>query len=234
MASDDWTELANVLSAGIVARGASGGFTPPNGGGTAVYVAHCLDGTVTGAVGSYCNLANYGPLASGGSIRACVKRLSSAANTGFSPFLYILAGGTDVADNAYLLGLEDRDPYRIVLRKGSILGGIPEATDGEYLRRSSDEYQISDDLWHHIRLDALVEPTGDVVLNVYESDLSTHACTAPSWSAITGMAQFVDDVAGVNSGSLPYTSGYAGFASAHQEQISARVAWDHIQLLRQT
>jgi len=234
MSSVDWTEQGNSLSAGIVARGATGGITPPNGGGSAVYAMNCLDGTVIGGVALRVALSDYNPTAKGASVRGTVKKLSSASNTGFTPFLFCMCGGTDIDDNAYILGLENRHPYRIVLVKGSLLAGVPEAVDGAYLRRSSDEYQITEDKHHHLRLDAIAQPSGDVYLQVYENDLDVNPVTAPVWTAIPGMAQFVDDVAGINSGSVPYTAGYLGFGSIFQEAVSTRVAFDHFQALRQT
>lgn len=234
MSSADWTVLGNSLSTGILARAASSGFTVPNGGGTNVYAMNSFDGTVIGAAGLYTDLPNFNPTADGASVRCCIKRLSGAGTTGWSPFAFVLAGGTDVDDNAYIIGLEDRDPYRIVVVKGSMIAGVPEALAGAYLRRSSSEYQISEDLWHHVRLDALVQPGGDVYLQVFENDLLTNPCTAPVWQPITGMAQFIDDAAGINSGSLPYTSGYGGYAMAVQEAITRRSLFDHFQLIRQT
>lgn len=236
MSSSDWAELGNSLAGGIVARAASGGFTAPNGGGSYVHAMNSLSADAEGAVGLYCNLANFNPTAQGASIRACIKRYQSAKNTGWSPLIFCMASGHDVDDNAYILGLEDRDPYRIVLVKGSLVNGIPDMDieGNSYLRISSAEYQISDGLYHHLRLDATYQPTGDVKLDVYESDLSAHACTAPSWTAIGGMASFVDDAAGINSGSLPYTSGYGGWATTFFGEISVRSLFDHIQLIRQT
>lgn len=234
MASTDWAALDNELGFADLAQDVTAGITPPNGGGTHVYALNCLDGTVTGAAGKYCLIGNFSPTSSGTWIAGAVKRLSSAQNTGFSPLLYIMATGHDVNDGGYLLGLEDADPYRIVLRKGTIIGGIPVAADGEYLRRSSAQYQISDDLWHHIALEAVEQPNGEIYLNCWESDLVAHAVTAPVWTAIPGMTQFIDDAVGINSGTLPHSGGgYCGFAMAVAEAIGTRSAFDHIQLRRQ-
>jgi hypothetical protein len=61
-----------------------------------------------------------------------------------------------------------------------------------------------------LRLDWVVNPGGDIILKVYENDLDTNPVDAPVWEAITGMDDFVDDALGINSGSLPYTSGRWG------------------------
>jgi hypothetical protein len=233
MADSDWANLNNELTPAEVGKDTTASLTPPNGGGTHVYAFNSLDGTVTGAAGKYCLLANFAPTASGSWIAAALKRLSSASLTGFSPLLYIQATGNDVSDNAYLLGLENADPYRIVLRKGTIIGGIPQANDGEYLRRSSQQYQISDDLWHHIAVEAVRQPNGEVYLNCWENDLSVNPVTAPVWAAIDGMTQFIDDVPGINSGSAPYGGGYCGFAFSVAEAVAVRAAFDHIQIRRQ-
>jgi len=233
MADSDWANLDSQLTGAEVGQDVTASLTPPNGGGTHVYAFNSLNGTVIGAAGKYCAIANFSPTAEGTWAAAAIKRLSSSQNTGFSPFLFIHASGYDTTDNAYLLGLEDADPYRIVLRKGSIIGGVPQANDGEYLRRSSQQYQISDDLWHHIAVEAVTQPNGEVYLNCWMNDLASNPVTAPSWVAIDGMTQFVDDVPGINSGSAPYGAGYCGFAMAVQEAIAVRAAFDHIQFKRQ-
>lgn len=235
MADTDWGLMDNSLALGAVLHGQDTGITPPSGGGSAVYGFNSIDGEIIGAVGRHTVIANNSPTASGARIQGAIKRLSSAQTTGFSPLFFVSATGTDVNDNGYLLGLEDAAPYRIVLRKGTIIGGIPQATDDEYLRRSSQQYQISDDLWHHIALAATVQPNGEVYLNVYENDLTTNDVTSPVWTAIDGMTQFVDNVTGINSGSAPFTGGgYVGFAFSVQEAIGSRAAFDHIQIRRQT
>jgi hypothetical protein len=243
MSSQDWLDMNNNLELGTVARGASIGFTAPSGGEPSVYAMHCLDGTAIGAVALHCNISNYSPLLSGGRVEMCIKRRAGASNTGFSPFIYIGCVGDDVNDFAYVLGLEDADPYRIVLRKGSLTAGIPAASEGQYFRRSSSQYQISQDLWHHIRLDMIVQPTGDVSLACYENDLSVNNCTSPIWQEINGMPVFVDDVAGINSSEamnladgqeIPLSGGYVGFGCNFQEQVSTRALFDHFHTRRQT
>ena len=237
MSSADWAELDNVLAAGVVERGSNGGVTPPSGGGAAVYAMNSFDGTVVGAVGLYTLIADYSPMAKGGSVIGAVKKIGGAGNDNFAAFLYISASGKDVASMGYVLGLEMTDPYRIVLRKtgtAGLVGGIPEALDGEYLRRSSAQYQVSSELYHHLRLDAILEPTGDVVLECFENDLGAQPIgTTPDWQPIGGMTQFVDDNAGINSGSVPYPSGYVGFCGNWQEAIGRACAFDHLQIERQ-
>lgn len=232
MSSEDWAVLDDGL--GTVEMGVSNGLSVPEGGGDQIYAMNSMDATVTGAVGLYCVIGNFSPLASGGRISACIRRLSSGQNTGFSPFIFLCASGNSVNDTAYLLGLEDYDPYRIVLRKATIISGIPQAADDNYLLRSSAQYQMSSELWHQLRLNAIEQPSGAVTLQVEQNILSTsQPCDNPTWESINGMAPFVDDAVGINTGTVPLIGGYAGFATAYQQSIATRAGFDHIQIMRQ-
>lgn len=231
MAEADWSFLTGGLGVGVVDRGVTSGMTPPNGGGSFVYGFNSL-ATTAGSVGLYTNQANFIPMAKGGSVRGAVKRGASAATTNFSPFLFIGMQGTAVSDLCYMLGLQDTEPYHIVLRKGQMSGGIPEGAPGTLgiLRRSTATF--SPDTWHHLRLDMVVNVSGDVYLKCFANDLTANAVTAPSWAAIAGMDDFVDDSLGINSGSAPYTSGRVGFGFVSSD-ISRRAFVDHLQCLRQ-
>jgi hypothetical protein len=231
MAQADWTELTGSLAVGTVDRGVTAGITPPNGGGSFIYGFNSLAVTA-GAVGFFTNQANFVPMAKGGRITGCVKRGTSGGVTNFSPFLYIGIGGTATTDNCYMLGLMDTDPYHIALRKGQFSGGIPESTVGSLgiLKRSTATY--SPDTWHHLRLDMVVNVSGDVYLKCFANDLTTNAVTSPVWAAIAGMDDFIDDALGVNSGSAPYTSGRAGYGFVTSD-ISRRGYFDHIAIARQ-
>jgi len=231
MSAEDWAELDDSLVA--VEKGATNGLGVPNGGGTQIYAFNSMDAEQIGAAGLRCVIADFQPMSSGGRISACIKRMPSGANTGFSPLIYMAAGGTSVNDTAYLLGLEDADPYRIVLRKATIISGIPATEEGNYLARSSTQFQMSAEAWHQLRLDVIEQPSGAVTLEVAQSDLDSYPCTAPVWTSIDGMAQFVDDAVGANTGSLPLIGGYVGFATAYQESIATVGGFDQIQILRQ-
>ncbi len=234
MALSDWADLDNQLAFASLAAAPDSGITPPSGGGAKVYAFRSLSGTVTGASGLYTRIANFSPTTSGVWAAAALKRIGGAAVTGFAPLLYAAARGHDVNDEAYILGLEDADPYRIVLRKGTIIEGVPVPVTGNYLRRSSQQFQVADDLWHHVALEVLEQPDGEVYLNCWYNDLAVNPVTAPIWQAIPGMAQFIDDRVGHNSGSLPYSGGgYCGFACALAEAIGVEAAVDHVQFRRQ-
>jgi hypothetical protein len=137
----------------------------------------------------------------------------------------------------------DGDPYHIELRKGALSGGVPdEAADPDggnhILMRSIGAFNL--DTWHHLRLDMILQGTGDVLLQCFQNDLQSDAVTSPDWVVIPGMEGpqspaidgFIDDALGVNTGSAPYTSGRAGFG-IHVSEISRRGYFDHLEVIRQ-
>lgn len=235
MASVDWEVLADGLDATSVARGCTAGETPPSGGGSYVYGFNSMIAS-DGAVGLiYQTDPNFYPLASGGSISGCIKRGPSSGISGYSGFLFLGHQGSaikSVNDQAYLIGLEDSEPSRICLVKGTIINGIPVATDDEDSVLASSNASYSNDTWVHIRLDMIVEPSGDVVLQVFTNDLDANPAPTPVWVACPGLEEFIDDALGVNSGSLPFVSGYAGFGFS-TEEISRRHWFDVLQIGRQ-
>jgi hypothetical protein len=237
MAEADFGFLSNGLDAASVKRGVTAGFTPPNGGGTYVFGFNSQT-TSPGAVGLHVGATNnpaFAPLEddtpnpSGGSIRGALKRAVSAAPTGFAPFLFIGLQDVDVEDQGYLLGLSDNDPHEIVLRKGAPIGGL-DPTSADILRIGSATF--TPDAWHHLRLDMIVNPNGDVVLKCFQNDLSSNPVTAPVWTAIPGIADYVDDALGAASESDPFVGGYLGFGF-QTSNLQRRALFDHIQPLRQ-
>jgi len=238
VAEANWTQLGNSLAAGDVSRGVTAGVTPPYGGGTYIFGFNSRT-SVAGAVGYSANQANFGPLRNdlanptGGSIRGAIQRGVSAGPLSFAPMLFIglqnaVPYGT-VNDQGYLLGLSEDDPHEIILRKGAPAGGLLPTASG-VLRRSTAQYLPG--VWLHLRLDMIVNPNGDTVLKVFQSDLDTNLVTAPVWAAIAGMDDIIDDALGINTESLPFSGGFAGFAFQTQD-VSRRGFVDQIQLLRQ-
>lgn len=246
MGSADWTALTDDLNVASLDRGVTTGIARPNGGGSFVFGFNSLINT-QGAAGYYANQVNFAPTAAnkGGRVTGAVKRGVSAGAINFAPFLYLLGQGTSVNDKAYILGLSDEDPHRIVLRKGAIVEGIPSAAPGSsgILRRSTATFAA--DTWLHLRLDAIVNTNGDVILKVLQNDLTANPVTTPVWSPVAGIEDatliashgagtaFVDDSLGVNSGSASFTSGYMGFAFFTKD-ISRRGFFDQIECIRQT
>lgn len=231
MAESNWTFLTGVLSGGVVRRGVTSGITKPNGGGTYVFGFNSVSAT-SGTVALYTAQANFIPTAKGGSITAAIRRGTSASPTGSSCYIFIGAQGTNVSDNAYMLGLSDNQPSSIVLRKGALSSGIVDGEEGDegILRVAADT--VSDGTWVHLRLDMIANPSGDVILKVWQNDLDAHTVALPTWEAVPGMDDYIDDALGVNSGSAPYATGYMGFGF-QSAGISRRAYFDHITCARQ-
>jgi len=235
MASTDWAVLVNSIPNTSFRSGVTSGLTPPLGGGSFVYG---FNSRATGFDGSrvlkYTGDVNFDPFPgnTGGRITGAVKRLPSGGNTGFAPFLYLCEQANDAAGDAYMLGLQDDDPSFIVLRKGSMAQGLPAGLVNEngILRKSSASINV--DEWVHLRMDVIVQGTGDVLLQVFQSDLSVNPVNAPVWQAIPGMDDFIDDALAVNTGSLPLTGGRAGFG-CYANDVSRRAAFDQITIARQ-
>lgn len=209
MAESDFSVFG--AAAADIARGVTAGFTPPNGGGNFVFG---FNSKVSGAkaTGLYYNATNFAPLrddngyATGGSVRGCLKRGRSVSSVGYSIGLFIGLQATTENDTGYILGLSNDDPSAIVLAKTTPLTGL---TSAAALAVSSETFTW--DTWLHLRLDAIVNPNGDVVLKCFRNDLDTNPVTAPVWEAISGLSDFIDDSLGINSGSNPLAGGYGGW-----------------------
>ena len=226
----DWSFLNDGLDVAAVNRGATAGITPPPGGGNFVFAFNSLTAG-TGGVGLFVNLPDFAPMAKGGSIRGCIQRGPGGGPTGFSPFFFLCCQGNSVNDTAYMLGLSDDDPHRIVLRKGAVAVGIPDSEGEGVLLASGQSFNQA--TWLHIRLDVIANENGDVVLKCFYNDLASHPLgDPPDWVEVPGMSEFIDDATGINSGSAPLTSGRGGFAFAVKD-VTRRGYFDHIELARQ-
>ena len=230
MASKDWTYLNDGLDIATVDRGVTAGIPRPPGGGSFLFGFNSLT-VAKGAVALFANVVNFAPMAKGGSIRGCLQRGPGGGPTAFSPFLFLCGQDTSVNDNAYLVGLSDDDPHRIVLCKGAVVRGTPASNGPGVLLRSSDSFVQG--TWLHLRLDVIVNPNGDVVLSVFRNDVDNHPLgTAPDWEPVAGMPTFIDDALGINSGSQPFTSGRGGFGFAVSD-VTRRGFFDQLELARQ-
>jgi hypothetical protein len=246
MGEVDWTELNDDLDLSSVDRGVTTGIARPNGGGAFAFGFNSLT-TAQGACGYFTNQVSFAPTAvnKGGSARGAIQRGLSGGDINFAPMLYLNLQGPSVNDAGYLLGLQDDEPHRIALRKGTIVSGIPSASPGAsgILRRSTATFTKG--TWLHLRIDAVVNLNGDVILKVFRSDLVGNPVTAPVWVAEAGLEDpalvtshgagtaFVDDSLGVNSGSAPYTSGRMGYAFFTKD-VTRRGFYDHLEMHRQT
>lgn len=236
MSSSDWVTVTNSLLTSDVARGPTRGLTPPPGGGDFVYAMNALTASA-GAVARYASPqapnTNFNPLLKGGDVRGALQRGIANGETGYSAFLFALLQGTLIADNAYILGLSDGSPSHIELRKGSLVVGLPDEAPGgtnAVLRRSSTTFLPG--TWVHLRLECVTNTSGDTVINCYQNDLDANDVDAPVWAAIPGISQFIDDVAAINSGSLPYVGGRAGYG-AQFAGTTRNAIFDQVELIKQ-
>lgn len=236
MAETDWIELAGSLDGATVARGVTAGTARPKSAGSNNFVFGWNSLLATqGAHGLFVKQANFNPLkndatnATGGSIRGVVKRGLSGGptQTGYAPMLFINLGGTSVDDVGYLLGLEDSEPHRILLRKAAPNGEFAATTA---LRVSSESFNA--DTWIQLRLDAIFNANGDVVLKMFKSDPDDDNIESPDWQPIQGMDDFIDDALAVNTGSVPLSGGQIGYAFFTKD-LQKRAFVDHIEVLRQ-
>ncbi len=162
------------------------------------------------------------PATKGGLASMALNRATSGGASGWAPFVFVNLGGTDVANEAYMLGIADASPGHIVLRKGALSGGLPDVAPGTsgVIWRSDEVVAI--DEWAHIRLMVAGNANGDAVITCWRSDLAAHAITSPTWVAIAGQrlaagggtvadTGITDDGAGIITGSPAFTSGYMGY-----------------------
>ena len=230
MGQIDWTLMQNSLDINTVDRGATHGIERPPGGGSFLFGFNSLS-TAQGCVALFANQVDFAPMQKGGSIRGCIQRGPGGGAAGFAPFFFLGAQGNSVNDKAYLLGLSDEDPHKVVLKKGVIATGLPASTDTTLLRKG--EQTIAQGTWLHLRLDMIVNPNGDVILQAYRNSLSSNPLgSAPNWHPLSGLSQLVDDALGVNTGSQPFTSGRAGFGFFTKD-VTRRGFFDHVEVVRQ-
>lgn len=226
-------------SAGQIKRGVTAGFTPPNGGGSFVFG---FNSQITGAAtsGVYYNASNFSPLRddssnpTGGSVSGALKRAISQAATGYSVALFMCLQGASIPGEdytGYLLGLSDGDPHNIILAKGPPSAGLdPDSSELTILRTSSATFTW--DTWVHLRLDAIVNPNGDVVLKCLQNDLNTYTVSSPNWESINGMDDYIDDSLGANTSSNPLAGGWVGWVFQSSE-LSRVALVDHFVCYRQ-
>lgn len=187
-----------------------------------------------GAVVWRINLASFIPTDAGGVIQAAIRRFTGGSGgNGWSAFIWICGQGIDIGDEAYMLGLTEGNPGYIVLRKGLLSDGVPNApppvsqgnlTQG-VLTRSTDTIALGD--WVHLRLSAKRNANGEVVLRVRRNNLDDNLVTAPVWEAVPGMDDFIDDQASIATGSPSFLNGYTGIG-ARMSAAHQRVAFDAI------
>jgi len=238
MAEADHTLLSDSLDLATVRRFVTTRIAAPNGGGSFVFGFNSRS-VASGASGFFSNQTNFAPASKGGQITMAMQRGPSGGPTNFAPMIFLGLQGPSVDDNGYLLGLGDADPSNIVLKKGPINEKLSnDITGSGILAKSTASYELGD--WVHLRLDMVVNLTGEVVLLAFQNDLSQHTVASPTWAPIPGMDTIspgsgiacIDDPGGVATGSLPYLDGRSGFAVWVQD-VSRRCYFDYQTLQRQ-
>jgi hypothetical protein len=167
-----------------VDRGVTAGIARPPGGGSFLYAFNSLAPSRARWASSPTSRASR-RWRRAARFAACVQRGPGGGPTGFSPFLFLCCQGNSVNDSAYLLGLSDDDPHRIVLRKGAVAVGLPTADGPGVLLKSAASFAQA--TWLHLRLDVIVNTNGDVVLKVFQNDLArTRSARRPTGSPSPG------------------------------------------------
>lgn len=238
MALADHTECGDNLGAGSLKFIASGAFSTAPGGGTFCGAWRSLDAT-QGLSTRFFNGSGLVPTPKGGIVAAALKRGTGAGATGSAPFIFACLGGTANTNVAYILGLADGSPSHLVLRKGSLVGGLPDVAPGNQgvLWRSTDVWPI--ETWVHTRLMVPVNLNGDVPLSVWVNDLTAPGASVldadQNWVQVPGInmlgvsgSGITDDAAGIATGSASLTAGRMGWSFWKNDV--GRVGYiDHIQ-----
>jgi len=235
MAETDFAVIG--AEAGAMARGVTAAFTPPPSNIPNLFVFGFRSAVAGGqATALYYNAANYAPLrddaasATGGSVRAALKRGRSTTPNGYCAAIFLNLQGTSVQDVGYMLGLSNDEPSSIVLAKIAPGSGL-DATDTENILRTSSASFLQD-TWVHLRLDTIVNPNGDVVLKCFQNNLTNYKVDDPTWETISGMDDYIDDSLSINTGSNPLAGGYAGFC-CYSSIVNGVALVDYFECFRQ-
>lgn len=227
MGASDWIAPSNSLVSPVVLSGATKATQPPNGGGGFVFGFHSIVST-SGCAALRNNFAGFNPAPSGVTIQAAMKRGETLISGGFAPLIFVSLQSDDITDQAYVLGLSDAENSHITLLKASPSAGVPDSPVGHdgVLARSSVTYLS--DTWIYLQLNAFVEDSGDVLLQVRTSDLSMIPLgLPPAWVAVPGIDDVVDPVGGA------FSSGYSGFGMRNEANADKFSFFDEISIYRQ-
>ena len=203
--------MAGSLSGGNIAAVTSTVITPPTGGGSFARGVRSLSNSIGVWAEYYSAIAAFTPTTKGASWSLAMQAVTPGAN--YAPLTFVCAGGTNISDDAYIFGIGNGDPAHLILRKGSIAGGLPDVEPATplqplnqgVLRRSVEAF--SPGQWLHLRLMAARNANGDTVLSVARN---VGAVGSAIWEPIPGMDPFVDDAAGIATGTPSYPSGFVG------------------------
>lgn len=220
MAEIDWNPSTGSAPTSSIAWTVGRVVTPPSGGGLNTLAVNALVAN-PGAMIWHINLPSFIPTDAGGIIQAVMRRFTGGSGgNGWSSWIWFCGQGTNIGDQAYLLGLTEGNPGRIVLRKGALSEGVPDAAppvvDGDpltqgVLRRSTDTIALGTDV--HLKLSVRRNANGEVVLRTRRNNLATNPASSPVWEAVPGMTDFIDDQASIATGSPSLLSGYCGIGT---------------------
>lgn len=242
MSESNFTAVSGGLTSPSVYSKVTHGIAPPSGASSGVRIFRSTVATL-GVAGEYYNVSGFNPTDAdtGLLIEAAFKKAVSSSGDKFCPMLWVMGQSNAVTGQAYILGFTDSGTSKLALRKGQLSGGLPStAAVGEQgiLALSESTYELNE--WIHVQFQAVVNAGGDVVIQVKVNDLDANDVTAPDWTYVDGLkdeslafdATFVDDAAGVASGSPGFTAGRVGLGMWTNE--SNRVAaFDYIRIVHQ-
>lgn len=222
MSKTQFTGLTGGLTSPDVRDSVSQAFAAPNGGGNTVRVFNSTVSTL-GVAGEYYNVSGWNPTPDnkGMLVQVALKKANVSSADKCAAMVFIMLGGDSITDEGYILGLTDSNTPRLCLRKGSLVGGLPaSAAVGQQgvLAVSTATYALNQ--WVHVQFQATVNPGSDTVIQVKTNDLNAHSIISPVWTYPAGLkdltkvfdATFVDDAAGIASGSPGFTAGRGGVA----------------------
>lgn len=196
MAEVDWERIeTGAADSELISQGYSAAtiFGPLSGSN--VYGFHSL-APVDGAAGIVVGLTNFYPIGNskGGRVQCCLRKYSQLE--GYSLFMFMVTGKSMSAPG-YLFGLSNGYPYKLILCRGAIGSGLLEEADNNL--RESDAY-FSTNSWKNLSLSVKVTAQGDISL-IPELDTNDPIVPgAPSYTAILGMDEYIDDSLGILTG----------------------------------
>jgi hypothetical protein len=226
----------------------TGGLGVPPSGGSFILAARTKpdeEGLIpTGVWAKWTNQVGLDPAPKGGAVVALLRSGAPAgifgAPAGARPFIfgcaepapYDIGAPPDplpaptIQSVAYMAGLVlEEGGARVVLVKGKLVDGLPGATPaapGQAGVLARGDELIDPATWVHLRLVAIWNTTGDVMLRVERNEVSP---LTPTWVPIT--PTIIDDVLGARTGSpgLPAVDegvggGFFGLGAHHVEPLS--------------
>lgn len=176
------------------------------------------------------------PAGKGGAIQGCIRKMVLMHQ--YAPMLFLACGKNTASAQAYMLGLSEEWPYRIVLKKGLLVEGLQIAdpvNTPTVLRVSDAIYDTS--IWHNLQMFVAVNAQGDVALRVLR-DVNDPIDPIPGnmdFQAIAGMGDVIDDALGTLTGTPGLTGSFFPGIGHYNRAAPGRISlFDLIMYGRQT